>query len=137
MAQLDDSVGAHDAHRFTQTVLAQFSAEDGEETQAELEVRSAFALPEGLYARFYRYGFVPAMALRHREGLTTKELGLNGRYIRRYFNLRCMVSGEHILEYDGVEHGIFRLNSDFSAGREIIDSMQKMYTAVRWVLFTG
>lgn len=135
MAQLDETVG-EDSRRFTATVLAQFPTGGGEEsdtgTEAQVEVCSAFALPAGLYARFYRYGFVPTEQLRYRVGMTTKEFGLNGMYIRRYFNLRCMVSGEHILEYDGVEHGIFRLNSDFSAGREVIDTIPNMHQATRW-----
>ena len=133
LAQLKETVGCH-SQRFTQTVLAQFGIE-GELTDSQhhnpLSVTSAFALPEGLYARVYQYGFAPSVRLRHREGLTTKEFGLNGKYIRRYFNLRCMVSGEHILEYDGVEHGIFRLNSDFSAGREVVDTMYRVYMSGR------
>ena len=78
---------------------------------------------DGMVVRFFRYGFVPDARFRTTTvPNTTRELGALGRYIRRYFNTTCMGSDpQHLLEYDGAEYGIFRLNGALSAGREIGD----------------
>jgi hypothetical protein len=74
---------------------------------------------DGIIVRIFRHGFVPDPLYRENQNCyTTREIGVLGRYVRRYFNIYCMhKNASHILEYDGAEYGIYRFNGATSAGR--------------------
>jgi hypothetical protein len=98
-------------------------------------IKSRFRLSERVRAaRFYVYGFVPDPSRTTAAG-RTKEFSFRGPFLREFRNLRCMVSGQHILEYDGVEQGVFRLNSDFSIGREVVDMYLGLLVSKGWWVF--
>jgi hypothetical protein len=37
-----------------------------------------------------------------------------------------MVSGKHLLPYDGVEQGVMRVNPELSYGRELVDAYARL-----------
>ena len=119
---------------FEKVVLGCFEAEEGgSPCCTNITVQSYFNLSDSFkYARFYLYGFVPSDGCRSEKKHVTKEYGFNGCYLREYYNLHCMVTSACILEYDGIEQGVFRLNSDFSMGREIGDMYTGVLTGKRW-----
>ena len=102
-----------------------FCSEEGiDHVISDVTVESTFDIPRTFrFLRFYRYGFAPCDTLKdpRRETRTTKEWGLSGVYTRPYFNLVCMGSGKHVLEFDGTEIGVHRLNSDNAICRFVAD----------------
>jgi hypothetical protein len=88
---------------------------------------------DGMIVRVFRHGFVPDPLYRENPTCyTTWEIGVLGRYVRQYFNLCCMhKKAGHVLEYDGAEHGIYRMNGATSAGRIIGDLYANQLTKRR------
>ena len=126
-AQLEDPYGNRDTC-FRKEVVGCFST-DEYETYANVVVNSAFEISHGATrARFYLYGFVPSPNL-YIGPYTTKEHSFFGTYVRSYYNLCCMVTGQHVLQYDGVEQGVFRLNDQCSIGREVVDMYASFLTS--------
>jgi hypothetical protein len=115
-------------------------------------------------ARIFKYGFVPDRTLlteplqvvtpvvapsnnfvsqqvfpktSYRKFVKTREYGLTGKYVRCYFDLKCMVSGTHLLHYDGVEQGVMRVNSELSYGRELVDAYTRLLPINKYVDICG
>ena len=118
---------------FRHSVLARFGgSEASSQSYARVVITSRYKIPTTVkYARFFLYGFVPN-PLNVTAAMRTKEFGFLGGYLREYVNLRCMGTGEHVLEYDGVEQGVYRLNADNSIGRELIDMYTGLFTNKAW-----
>lgn len=66
-------------------------------------------------------GYVPrGLGMQAAAQAETQEMGLGGIYMRRYYNLSCFTN-KHVLQYDGLDFGIIRLNGRSSYARELGD----------------